>query len=322
MADVMEERVHSIERSAGFGFVLAAAILSLSLLLHPTFPDVNRTNLVLQAITRSRGESWMQLHAVMAAGFGIAAVAFCALAFLLHIRGSSGSAAVVSTCAVLGAAIWVTFLSAELYAYRFFANLYGIDPGGATMLFSTVWFWKLGALYAGGILFFVAVLFSGLTGFKRDVLPLWLGWGGALFALIGLLIYVMDFWSSTATGTASQPMQWPAMRYGVGLPLQIWMLGVGVVFLRRYFTRPMAMRAAPSRPASAPSSRRPAEPAVPAAAVESPRPAPPRVPHPALAPEPESPPKPPPPRVPHPALAPEPEPESPPRPPPPQIYPG
>lgn len=319
MADVMEERIGSIERAAGFGFVLGSILLALAVVLHPVFPEVNRTNLVLQAITKSRGESWMQLHALMAAGFVIVTVAFSAFAFLLHLKGSSGSASIVATCALLGGGIWVTFLSAELYAYRFFANLYGVDPGGSTMLFSTVWFWKLGALIVAGSLLFVAVVFAGVTGAKREIIPVWLGWGGALFALVGLLIYLMEFWSSTATGAATQPMQWPAVRYGIGLPLQLWMLGVGVLFLRRYYSRPMPRRAAAARPAEpaprkAPESQVPSAPAAAAGAshpagMDAPRPAQARIPHPARAPEPET--------APSPRPIPEPE-----RPKPPQIYPG
>src|SRR5207253_11293622 len=133
-------------------------------------------------------------------------------------------------------------LTAELYAYRVFANWYGVDAGGATMLFSTVWFWKLGALYAGALLFFGAVIFAGIGGVKRDILPVWLGGGGALIAIVGALVYVADFRGSAATGRASQPMQWPGMRYGVGLPLQLWMLGVGVTMLMDYFSRPVAAR--------------------------------------------------------------------------------
>jgi hypothetical protein len=336
MADVMEERIHSIERTAGFAFVIAAVILGTTMLMHPVFPDVNNTAQVLQSITSAKGEAWMQVHAVMAAGFAIAAIGFCALAFLLHLKGSSGSASVVTACAILGGGIWVTFLSAELYAYRFFANLYGVDAGGATMLFSAVWFWKLGALYAGALFFFAAVFAAGVGAAKRDLLPIWLGWGGALVALVGAMVYIMDFWSTTATGAASQPMQWPAMRYGVGLPLQLWMLGVGVILLREYFSRPMVVKAAYPRPVEH-TPRRVAEPASPAATgagtTEAPHPMPPRIPHPALAPEPE-PQQPVKPRIPHPALAPQPEPgppqqrpgqvtgTDPARKPPPQIFPG
>ena len=321
MADVMEERTHSLERTAGFAFVIAGVVLGTTMLIHPVFPDVNKTGLVLQAITSANGEAWMQVHAVMAAGFAIAAIAFCSLAFLLHLKGSSGSAAIISTCALLGGGIWVTFLCAELYAYHFFANLYSVDPGGATMLFSTVWFWKLGGLLAGALLLFGAVFFAGVSGVKRGLLPIWLGWAGALVAFIGALVYVMDFWGTTATGAASQPMQWPAMRYGVGLPLQLWMLGVGVIFMRAYFTRPVRARAAWVRPVGEPVAKR-TEPAASATASGG------------MTAEPSfqgglDPSRPPQPRIPHPALAPDPEPEQrgpesgpPRRPPPPQIYPG
>ena len=317
MADVMEERIHSIERTAGFAFVVASVVLATTMLVHPVFPDVNRTSAVLQVITSARGDAWMQVHAVMAAGFAVAAIAFCALAFLLHMKGSSGSASVVSTCAVLGGGIWVTFLCAELYAYRFFANLYGVDPGGATMLFSTIWFWKVGALVAGALLFFGAVAFSGVAGVKRDLFPLWLGWGGALVALVGALVYILDFLSSTATGAASQPMQWPAMRYGVGLPIELWMLGVGAIFLKRYFAGNSRVRVTHTRVMGEPISRRSSEvrgstaPTAFSGVAKQP-----------AAPDPA---RPVPPRIPHPALAPDPEPEQPgppKRPPPPQIFPG
>jgi hypothetical protein len=322
MADVMEERIHSIERTAGFAFVIAAVILATTMLVHPIFPDVNNTGQVLQAITGAKGEAWMQVHAIMAVGFAIAAIAFCALAFLLHLKGSSGSASIVTACALMGGGIWVTFLSAELYTYHFFTNLYSVDPGGATMLFSTVWFWKLGALYAGALFFFAAVFTAGVAAAKRDLVPVWLGWGGALVSLIGALVYVMDFWSSTATGAASQPMQWPAMRYGIGLPLQLWMLGMGAVLLREYFSRPMTVRVTHPRPVEhvprrAPEHVAPAPPPAGTAGVgtpESPRPMPPRIPHPALAPDPE--PGPPPAR-PGQATGTDPA-----RKPPPQIFPG
>src|SRR5882762_1515871 len=105
------------------------------------------------------------------------------------------------------------------------------------------------------------VIFSGIAGVKRNVMPVWLGWSGSLIGIIGALVYVMDFWGSTATGRASQPMQRPMMRYGVGLPLQLWMLGVGVVLLMDYFSRPMAMKVthAPARPAGERPVRRAGE---------------------------------------------------------------
>ena len=49
MTDVMEERISSIERTAGFSFVIAAAVLGTTILLQPAFPDVNKTGAVLQA---------------------------------------------------------------------------------------------------------------------------------------------------------------------------------------------------------------------------------------------------------------------------------
>jgi len=191
------------------------------------------------------------------------------------------------------------------------------------MLFSAVWFWKLGALYSGALFFFGAVIFAGVGGVKRDILPIWLGWGGALVAIVGALVYVMDFWSTTATGAASQPMQWPAMRYGVGLPLQLWMLGVGAVMLRDYFaSRPVVARVThgPPRPVEHMPRRTPESVAPPAGVAgvgtpESPRAIPPRIPHPALAPDPE--PGPPPAR---PGQATGTDPNK--RPPPPQIFPG
>ncbi len=79
MADVMEERIRSIQRSAGFCFVLGSILLSITLFVYPTFPEVNRTNLVLEQITKSRGESWMQLHAFMVVGFFLVTVGFSAL---------------------------------------------------------------------------------------------------------------------------------------------------------------------------------------------------------------------------------------------------
>ncbi len=247
MADVMEERIRSIQRSAGFCFVLGSILLSITLFVYPTFPEVNRTNLVLEQITKSRGESWMQLHAFMVVGFFLVTVGFSALAFLLHLKGSSGSASIVATSALLGGGLWIAFLCAETYAYRFFANLYGVDPGGATMLFSTVWFWKLGAMAAAGVLEFVAVLFAGLAASKRGIAPVWLGWGGAFFAVIGIFLYTMEFWTSTATGAAIQPMQSPGVRYGIGLPLQLWLLGMGALLLRDYFASAPVSRHAPVR---------------------------------------------------------------------------
>src|SRR5437773_8019419 len=99
MADLMEERVRSIEFCAGVAFTFGAVILSLSLVLFPTLPPANQTNLILDTLVKQNVDSWMGLHAAMAIGFLLATVAFTAFAFLLHLRGSSGPASVVSVCA-------------------------------------------------------------------------------------------------------------------------------------------------------------------------------------------------------------------------------
>ena len=167
----------------------------------------------------------------------LVAVGFTAFGFLLHLRGASGSASVMTACGLLGAGLWLGFFSAELYGYRYLLNLYGIDPSLATALFSTVWFWKMGAMAAAALLTFTAVTAGGLTGTARGILPVWLGWGGALFAIAGMAIYVFAFLGSTATGAAINPMQSMGVRLAVGLPLQLWVLGVGVLLLRAYVTR-------------------------------------------------------------------------------------
>jgi len=247
MADVMEERIRSIQRCAGWCFALGSIFVSIAILVYPAFPEVNKTDLVLSQITRASGESWIALHALMIVGFFLVTVGFSALAFLLHLKGSSGSASIVATSALLGGGLWIAFLCAEIYAYRFLANLYGIDPGGATMLFSIIWFWKLAALVVAGICEFLAVFFAGLAVAKRDVVPAWLGVLGALFALIGTLYYAMEFWMSMGTGAAIQPMQSPIARYAIGLPLQLWLLAVGALLLRGYFMSMPVKRVAPAR---------------------------------------------------------------------------
>jgi len=65
-------------------------------------------------------------------------------------------------------------------------------------------------------------------------MPLWLGWGGAFFGVVGILVYVFEFWTATATGSAINPMRGAGVRYGVGLPIQLWMIGAGVMLLRDY----------------------------------------------------------------------------------------
>ena len=232
MADVMEERVRSILSYAGVGFTLGAVVLSLSLAVFPSLPPANQANLVIETVAKEGLAGWMGLHAAMVLGFLAAAIGFTAFAFLLHLRGSSGPASIVTVCALVGTSIYVSFLSMEFFLPAFVRNLYPIDPGLATMLFSTVWYWKMGALAVGSLLLFAAVVAAGLSGASRDVIPIWLGWGGAVFGAIGILVYLFDFWSSTVTGAAINPMRMTAVRYGVGLPLQVWMLAVGATLLR------------------------------------------------------------------------------------------
>ena len=237
MPDIMEERVRSIQLGAGVAFALGALVLSLSLVFYPTLAPANQTSLILERLAKEDVTSWMGLHAFMAIGFLLAAVGFTALGFLLHLRGSSGPASVVTLCAMVGASIWSVFLSAEFFVGPFLKNLYPIDPGLATMLFTTIWFWKMGALTVGGVLMFVSVIFAGTAGTSRGILPVWLGWGGAFFGVVGVLVYLFEFWTSTATGAAINPMRSGAVRFGVGLPLQIWMIAVGGTFLREYRDR-------------------------------------------------------------------------------------
>jgi hypothetical protein len=232
MADVMEERVRSIQSGAGIAFAAGALLIIVSLVLLPELPPANQTSQVLDAISKEAAGSWMGLHAVMVIGFLLAAVGFAALAFLLHLRGSSGPASVVTVCALVGASIHASFLSMEFFAGPFLKNLYPVDPGLATMLFTLAWFWKMGALAIGAVLMFAAVVAAGIACTARGILPLWLGWGGAFFGIMGILVYVFEFWSATPTGSAINPMRLPVIRFGIGLPLQLWMIGVGATLLR------------------------------------------------------------------------------------------
>ena len=255
MPDVMEERVRSIQLGAGLAFALGALVLSLSLMLYPSLPPANQTSLVIERLAKEDVSSWMGLHAIMALGFLLASVGFTAFAFLLHLRGSSGPASVVSLCAIVGASIWSVFLSAEFFVAPFLKNLYPIDPGLATMLFTTIWFWKMGALLVGGILMFVSVIFAGTAATSRRILPVWLGWGGTFFGVVGVLVYLFEFWSSTTIGAAVNPMRNSAVRFGVGLPLQIWMIAVGATMLRDYRDRMTAVP--PQAPTRVPPRREP-----------------------------------------------------------------
>jgi len=241
MADLMDERVRSIQLWAGLAFTAGAVILSLSLALFPNLAPANQTNLVLETLVKQNVDGWMGLHAAMVIGFLLATVGFTAFAFLLHLRGSSGPASLVSVCALVGGSLWATFLSIEFFVTPFIRNAYTIDPGLTTMVFSAVWFWKMGALALGAVLLFVAVIAAGVTGASRGILPAWLGWSGALFGGIGVLVYVFDFWGSTVTGAAINPMRSMAVRFGIGLPLQIWMVAVGATLLRDFRERAIAL---------------------------------------------------------------------------------
>jgi hypothetical protein len=255
MADVMSERVRSIQRCVGVCFITAALLLTFSIVAQPTFGDVNRVDRILDALSKQGWGAWMQLHAVMILGFALATAGFAALAFLFHLRGSSGAASIIGASALLGGTLWVLFFSAELYGYKYLLNLYSIDPGGATALFSSIWFWKMGGIAVAAGLTFVAVIGSGVTGTSRGFFPVWLGWGGAFFAIAGLAIYFFDYLGSTATGAAINPMQSPGVRYFVGLPLQLWLLGVGIHMMRAYLTgQVMIPAAAPAAPKPASSS--------------------------------------------------------------------
>jgi len=139
------------------------------------------------------------------------------------------------------AARYGTFLSIEFFVTPFVRNAYTIDPGLTTMVFSAIWFWKMGALALGAVLLFVAVIGAGVAGASRGVLPAWLGYAGALFGGIGVLVYVFDFWGSTVTGAAINPMRSMAVRFGIGLPLQVWMVAVGATLLREFRERATAL---------------------------------------------------------------------------------
>lgn len=257
MADVMEDRVRSIGLTAGICFVASAIVLAISIVRFPALPPANETSHVLEILVKHEAGSWMMLHAWMACGFLLATIAFTAFSFLLHLRGSSGPASIASGCALIGGALWIAFLSAELFVHPFIANLLPVDPGLATMLFNMLWFWKMGALWMAGMLFFVAVIAAGVAANARGILPVWLGLGGPLFAAIGVLVYLFELLAASATGGAINPMRGAFARYGVGLPLQAWMLGAGLVLLGDWRSRaatlpPQVRTAVPKREPQAP----------------------------------------------------------------------
>ena len=58
MADVMDERVRSIEFCAGLSFTLGAVFLSLALCLYPRLAPANQTNLIFRtAVSNMRARS-------------------------------------------------------------------------------------------------------------------------------------------------------------------------------------------------------------------------------------------------------------------------
>jgi hypothetical protein len=287
MADVMEERVRSIQLGGGVSFVLGALLILVSLGLFPDLPPANQTSQVLDAISKEAASSWMGLHAVLAIGFLLAAVGFTALGFLLHLRGSSGPASIITACALIGGAIHAAFLSMEFFAGPFMKNLYPVDPGLATMLFTMAWFWKMGALALGAVLLFAAVIAAGVAGSARGIFPVWVGWGGAFFGIVGILVYVFEFWNAMPTGSAINPMRTGMIRFGIGLPLQLWMIAVGAMLLRDrkglvVSLPPQAPTPVPKRdlsrqaPAAPPTRVTPGGPTPPAPA--EPRPLPPPIP--------------------------------------------
>ncbi len=237
MADVMEERVRSAGLTAGIAFVLGALCLGISIMLFPELPPANETNRVLEVLVKQPEGSWMWLHAGMAAGFVLATIGFVAFGFLLHFRGSSGPASIGMVSAIIAGSLWVGFLSAEFFLHAFIKNLAGVEPGLATMLFNTYWFWKMGALWVAGLLMFTAVIAEGMAANARGILPVWLGLGGSVVATIGILLYAFEFLNATTVGGAVNPMRGPVGRYLVGLPLQLWMVGVGVKLVREHYQR-------------------------------------------------------------------------------------
>jgi len=234
MADVMEERVRSAGLTAGITFALGALFIAISIVLFPELPPANETSRILEVLVRQDNAGWMWLHAALAAGFLMATIGFVSLGFMLHFRGSTGPASVGMVCALIAGGLWAAFLSVEFFVHPFIRNLMGVDPGLATMLFNTYWFWKMGALWIAGLLLFVAVIAEGLAASARGILPAWLGFGGALFATFGVILYAFEFMNASTVGAAINPMRGPIGRWGVGLPLQVWMVAVGATLLRDF----------------------------------------------------------------------------------------
>ncbi|HYJ32616.1 MAG TPA: hypothetical protein VE326_05300 [Candidatus Binatia bacterium] len=241
MADVMEDRIRSAGLTAGIAFALGALCIAISIVLFPELPPANETSRILEVLVRQDSAGWMWLHAALAAGFVLATIGFVSLGFMLHFRGATGPASVGMVCALIAGSLWAAFLSVEFFVHPFIRNLMGVDPGLATMLFNTYWFWKMGALWLAGILLFVAVISEGLAAAARGILPAWLGFAGAVFATFGVILYAFEFLNATTIGAAINPMRGPIGRWGVGLPLQLWMVAVGATLLRDHRERALAL---------------------------------------------------------------------------------
>ena len=240
MADVMDERIRAIQITSAVGFTLGGILVALSLFLYPELPAANETSKVVEVLAKQSPGSWMTLHAILVFGFVLVSIGFTAYGFLLHLKGSSGAASIVTACALLGGGLWAAFLCAEFFVHGFLMNLISLDPGLGTMLFTIYWFWKLGAIAIAAVLLFAAVAAAGVAGASRELQPVWLGWGGALVAVIGIVVYGLDFLAATATGAPINPLRTAFVRYAVGLPLQLWLLGVGVMqFMEWSGSRPV-----------------------------------------------------------------------------------
>jgi hypothetical protein len=237
MADVLDERIRSIQLTSGLGFTAGAILVALSLLLYPSLPAANETNKIVEILSKQSAGSWMTLHAALVAGFVLVSIGFTGYAFLLHLKGSSGAASIITACSLIGGSLWAAFLCAEFFVHSFLMNLISIEPGLGTMLFSIYWFWKLGAIAIGAVLLFTAVVAAGVAATSRGLQPVWLGWGGALFAVIGIVVYALDFLVASATGAPINPLRAPFVRFAIGLPLQLWLIGVGAMLLMEWSRR-------------------------------------------------------------------------------------
>ena len=171
MTDVMDERIRAIQLTSGLGFTVGALLVAITLFLYPSLPAANETNKVVEVLAKQSWGSWMMLHAVLVAGFVLVAIGFTGYGFLLHLKGSSGAAAIITACALIGGSLWAAFLCAEFFVHGFLMNLISIEPGLGTMLFSIYWFWKLGAIAIAAVLIFTAVAAAGVAATSRGLQP-------------------------------------------------------------------------------------------------------------------------------------------------------